>query len=57
MYSREEWDDIYKAHLYDAPWMSEICAEGHIEFLKQFLPNVKAKRLLDYGCGNGLIAY
>lgn len=57
MYSREEWDDIYKVHLYDAPWMSEICAKGHIDFLKQFLPDVKGKKLLDYGCGNGLIAY
>jgi len=57
MYSREEWDDIYKNHLFDAPWMSEICAQGHIDFLKEFLPNVKGKKILDYGCGNGLIAY
>ena len=57
MYSREEWDNIYKDHLYDAPWMSEACTNGHIELLKQFLPDVKGKRLLDYGCGNGLIAY
>lgn len=57
MYSREEWDDIYKAHIDDAPWMSKICAEGHIAFLDQYLPDVHGKRLLDYGCGNGLIAY
>lgn len=57
MYSKEEWDDIYKKHMDDAPWMSEICAEGHIAFLEQYLPDVKGKRLLDYGCGNGLIAY
>lgn len=57
MYSREEWDDIYKAHIDDAPWMSKICTEGHIAFLDQYLPDVQGKRLLDYGCGNGLIAY
>lgn len=57
MYSRQEWDDIYKIHMDDAPWMSKICAEGHIAVLDKFLPDVKGKRLLDYGCGNGLIAY
>jgi|GEM_PF-6320278 len=57
MYSREEWDDIYKIHMNDAPWMSEICAKGHIAYLDKYLPDVKGKKFLDYGCGNGLIAF
>lgn len=57
MYSREEWNDIYKIHMKDAPWMSKVCAEGHLAYLDRYLNDVNGKRLLDYGCGHGLIAY
>jgi 2-polyprenyl-3-methyl-5-hydroxy-6-metoxy-1,4-benzoquinol methylase len=57
MYSREEWNKIYEIHWNDAPWMSQICANNHLKVLDRFLTDVKGKRLLDYGCGNGLIAY
>ena len=57
MYSREEWNKIYEIHWNDAPWMSHSCANNHLKVLDRFLTDVKGKRLLDYGCGNGLIAY
>ena len=57
MYSKQEWDDIYKFHFYDAPWMSESCAKEHLVYLDRYLPEVREKKILDYGCGNGLIAY
>jgi cyclopropane fatty-acyl-phospholipid synthase-like methyltransferase len=57
MYSKEVWNEIYKTHISDAPWMSRKCADGHIAILEQYLDDVKGKKMLDYGCGNGLIAY
>lgn len=57
MYSREEWNKIYEIHWSDAPWMSQICAKKHLKVLDRFLSDVKGKRFLDYGCGNGIIAY
>lgn len=57
MYSREEWNKIYESHWSDAPWMSQICTKNHLKVLDRFFTDVSGKRLLDYGCGNGLIAY
>ena len=57
MYSKDFWNNIYKVHITDAPWMSEACANNQLEFMEQYLGDVKGKRFLDYGCGNGQVAY
>lgn len=57
MYSKQFWDELYQAHLHDVPWMSDTHTERHLRIMEQCLPFVEGKTLLDYGCGNGKIAY
>lgn len=67
MYTRAFWDEIYRRHFRDAPWMSNSCVIGHIRNIEKFLSDYKGssfleegireKKLLDYGCGNGKLAY
>lgn len=57
MYSQEFWDNIYKEHYEDAPWMNDTWKNGvrkSIEYdLKTYLKDLEGRWLLDYGCGNG----
>lgn len=57
MYTREFWDDVYRKHFYDAPWMSNSCVRAHISNIEKYLSDFEGKSLLDYGCGNGKLAY
>ena len=57
MYNRNIWNEIYAVHFKDAPWMSNECVEGHLTVMERFITDVRDKRFLDYGCGNGRIAY
>lgn len=57
MYTREFWDAIYRQHFYDAPWMSNSCVRAHIANIEKYIPDVDGKAFLDYGCGNGKLAY
>ena len=57
MYSKDFWDSVYKDHFYDAPWMSDLCANEHLKIMEEYLPaDMRGLRLLDYGCGNGVMA-
>lgn len=57
MYTREFWDAIYRKHFYDAPWMSNSCVNGHIANIEKYILDFKGKEFLDYGCGNGELAF
>lgn len=52
MYSRQFWNNIYKNHFNDAPWMAETWQGNVLPILEPFIPG-DARSLLDYGCGNG----
>lgn len=57
MYGKLFWDDLYRAHLLDVPWMSDTHTQRHLNIITKYLVDVTGKTLLDYGCGNGRIAY
>ena len=57
MYGKRFWNNLYRAHLHDVPWMSEMHTQRHLNIMERCLPSVEGKTLLDYGCGNGRIAY
>ncbi len=57
MYSKEFWNNVYKFHMKDAPWMSDSCVQNQIDFIEQNLHEIKGKRLLDYGCGDAQVSY
>ena len=58
MFNRELWDRVYEKHLSDAPWLSNACFELYSPIIDFYLPdNIKGLHILDYGCGNGKIAW
>ena len=57
MYTREFWDAVYRKHFYDAPWMSDSCVKGHIINIEKYIQGFEGKNFLDYGCGNGELAF
>lgn len=56
MYSKQFWNNVYKNHFDDAPWMSESWQGNVLPLFEPFIPN-NAKSLLDYGCGNGSMGH
>lgn len=57
MYSKLFWDNLYQTHLNDVPWMSDMHSQIHLNIINQYVDSVRGKHILDYGCGNGKIAY
>ena len=57
MYSQEFWDNIYKEHYNDAPWMEDTWKNGVRESIERditaYFKDLEGRWLLDYGCGNG----
>lgn len=57
MYSKRFWDELYRTHINDVPWMSESHTRSHLIIMEKYLHSVQGKRLMDYGCGNGEMGY
>lgn len=55
-YVKQDWDEIYKRHYEDAPWMNDTWKSSIKDLVNKYLP-LKAKTLLDYACGNGYLGY
>lgn len=55
-YGKQEWDEIYKQHYGDAPWMNDSWKPSIMDLVSQYMPK-NAKTLLDYGCGSGYLGY
>jgi len=55
-YGKQEWDEIYKRHYVDAPWMNDCWKLSIMDLVNQYLPK-NARTLLDYGCGSGYLGY
>ena len=58
MYSKVFWDNIYKKHYSDAPWMDDSWRTDVYLFFDELISplmnnGVENFSLLDYGCGNG----
>jgi len=57
MNDKKKWDEVYRIHLEDAPWMSQAFSDILIKELDVILPDdVSGVRILDYACGNGKVA-
>jgi len=56
MYSRFFWDNLYRCHIADVPWMKESWQGDVLSAIDPFIPS-EAKSLLDYGCGNGFMGH
>ncbi len=56
MYSRFFWDNLYRRHIADVPWMKESWQGDVLNAIDPFIPS-EAKSLLDYGCGNGFMGH
>lgn len=60
MYSQLFWDELYRLHYDDAPWMNDSWKGPLFQTLTSDVQmvlhgNLKGASLLDYGCGNGHI--
>lgn len=58
MYSQDFWDELYRLHYEDAPWMNDSWKGPMFQTLTSDVQlvlhgNLKGASLLDYGCGNG----
>ena len=58
MYNGDIWDQIYMKHINDAPWLSDTYSDRYSLLIDSYLPHIsRGAKLLDYGCGNGKLAY
>lgn len=55
-YNQHDWDEIYKLHYDDAPWMNNSWKNAILKMVEDYMPE-NAKTLLDYGCGNGFVGH
>lgn len=55
MYTQEFWDEVYRHHNGDAPWLTDIWAKAMIDEFAKYIDAKQPKKILDYGCGNGKI--
>lgn len=53
-YNQSDWNEIYKLHYDDAPWMNNSWKKAILKMVEENMPE-NAKTLLDYGCGNGFV--
>lgn len=60
MYTQDFWDNIYRTHFDDAPWMNDSWKGPFFQMLTADVQSLlhghlDGAKLLDYGCGNGHI--
>lgn len=60
MYTQSFWDNIYRTHFDDAPWMNDSWKGPFFQMLTADVQSLlhghlDGAKLLDYGCGNGHI--
>lgn len=55
-YNQSDWNEIYRLHYDDAPWMNNSWKKAILKMIEENMPE-NAQTLLDYGCGNGFVGY